>query len=529
MVSCADSPDRGHQESAASAASIEGTVREAGSNKPIAGASVFLVRSLDQLQVRAITDPEGRFALSDLDAGRHVVAVTRDGYVVPNRQSSSGYPFQIKSGERLQNVVLSMIPAGSIAGRVFREDGTPAPRVEIQLLQNFYLLGHPQWSVVGLGGSSRETRISTNDRGEFSAAGVDPGQYVIRFIPRELTIDSRVPGGLSPTPVMYPGVRDVSKATRVEIQAGRETLLKDVRLKNERRAWIRVRVINESGRQLEGFGNWSLKPVNWIGSDYLLVEDRITDSFHEFQPDSAGNYDITATWSSPAGRVTGTARVAFRGADIEVRMPILKPQSKATGRVVLQEAGGEVKPVAGAEVAIGPRISYFARTGPDGAFVIPEVYSGRYQFGYVRGVLPDLFVASVRQGEMDLFKDEMTVEGAEVQLEIVLNPGAAVLEGSIADASGMAVHNALVALVPDPPLRERKDYYGAYRDTRTDQNGMFEIRGITPGTYRAFAWKDAPASAYRNAEFMSPFMRSGTAVTLGLNGKVRVELKALEQ
>ena len=64
------------------------------------------------------------------------------------------------------------------------------------------------------------------------------------------------------------------------------------------------------------------------------------------------------------------------------------------------------------------------------------------------------------------------------------------------------VHNALVALVPESPLKERTDYYGAYKDTRTDQNGEFEIRGITPGSYQAYAWADAPASAYRNAAFM---------------------------
>ena len=56
---------------------------------------------------------------------------------------------------------------------------------------------------------------------------------------------------------------------------------------------------------------------------------------------------------------------------------------------------------------------------------------------------------------------------------------------------------------------------------------MFEIRGITPGDYQAFAWIDAPATAFRNAEFMKPFVGKGTPVKLEREGKATVELEAL--
>ncbi|HET9219615.1 MAG TPA: carboxypeptidase-like regulatory domain-containing protein [Terriglobia bacterium] len=519
LVSCASSPDGGTKENAANTASIEGTVRDAGSNDPIAGANVFVVRGLDQLQVRVLSDAEGRFLLPGLDPGRHTLAVTRDSYVVSNRQEISGYPFQLKSGERLKDVVLPMVHAGSIAGRVFRQDGTPAPRVEVQLLQNLYLMGRLQWSEVTRGGSSRDARITTNDRGEFQATGVDPGSYVIRFAPRELTVESRVPGGVSAVPMLYP---------EVHVQPGRETLLNDVKLKTARRAWVRVSVINQSGESLEGFGSWTFKPQDWIGSNYPLVEDRITDSFHEFQPDSPGVYDITATWSSPGGRLTGTARVHYRGADIDVQMPVTKASAKVTGRIVLRDGTDEARPVAGAEIAIGPRISYFGRTGPDGAFVLPGVYSGRYLLGYVRGLPVDAFVLSAKQGARDLFKEEMVIESGEERLEITGSTGAPVLVGTVTDANGRAIHNALVVLVPDSPLRERKDYYGAFKDTRTDQNGMFEIRGITPGEYQAFAWRGAPSNAFRNAEFMKPFAGKGTPLKLALNGKATADLTLLD-
>jgi len=528
LVSCASQPTDDAPAKTDQTASIEGTVREAGSDIPVAGVSVFLVRTSDQLQIRATTDNEGRFTLQGLNAGRHLVALVREGYVVPGRQEISGYPYRVTEGERVQNAVFRMIPAGTIAGRVFREDGTPANRVEIQLLQQLYVMGQPQWSVVNRGGTSRATRIETNDNGQFRAAGVDPGEYAIRLMPRELTVESRIPGGISPAPIVYPGVRDVSKAELVDVMPGRETLLKDIRLKNERRSWIRITVVNDSGESLEGFGSWTVKPAHWIGTEYPLFEDRIINEVHEIQPDLPGTYDITATWLSPKGRLIGTARVQYRGESVDLKIPIRKGKTKITGHVLMQETGGGTRPLMGAEVAIGPKLPYFARSGPDGSLLFPDVYGGRYQLGFVMGLPSDAFVVSARLGSIDILKEEFVVEGDEMSLEVVVSGGAGVLEGKVADAAGKPVHNGLVAIVPDSPLSERKDYYGAYKETRTDQNGGFEIGGITPGAYQVYAWADAPASIFRNADFMKAFVGKGTRVAMEINGKMKVELSPLQ-
>lgn len=526
LVSCSSQP-KDEKESGKQSASIEGSVREAGTDVPITGVSVFLVRTSDQPQVRTTTDANGRFKLEGLAPGRHLVAVVRDGYVVPGRQEISGYPFRLTEAQHLQNAVIHMIPSGTISGRVFGPDGKPAKRVEVQLLQNLHVMGRQQWSLVNRGGSSRETRVDTNERGEFRALGVDPGQYMIRFVPHEVTVDAVIRGGSSVAPMFYPSSRSVSAAMFVEVNPGRETLLADATLKNERRSWIRVIVVNESGEPLEGFGTWTVKPPDWIGSEYPLIEQRTVNNYHEIQPDAPGTFDIIATWSTPAGPLAGTARVSYQGADMDLKIPVRKAQTRVTGHVLLQEASGMTRPLAGAEVAIGPKISYFARSGPDGAILFPGVYPGRYQLGYVRGLPPDTYVLSTHQGPRDVFKDGVTVEGAEANLDVVVSEGAGVVDGKVMDAQGRPAHNALVALVPESPLRDRTDYYGAYKDTRTDQNGEFEIRGITPGWYQAYAWADAPASAYRDAGFMKGFVGMGTSVRLEAGGKKTVEMKTL--
>jgi hypothetical protein len=310
--------------------------------------------------------------------------------------------------------------------------------------------------------------------------------------------------------------------------AGRETLLKDVQLKDERGGWIRLLVVNETGESLEGLGNWEVRPPGWIGADYVLAEKRVVNQYHEIQPDSSGTYDILATWSTSRGLLGGTTRVEFRGEEIATKMIVRKPEGKLKGIVVLRAVHEPPSPLASIEVAIGPKISYFARSGANGELPFPNLYEGRYQLGYVRGIAQDSFVSSARQGSRDVLRNEVVVGKAAADLAVVVSLGAARVVGKVVDASGQVLHNALVALVPMGQLKERKDYYGAFKDTRTDQKGMFEIRGITPGEYRAYAWIDAPASAFRNEEFMKEFAGKGMKVRVEMGGRVSLELRAVE-
>jgi hypothetical protein len=219
--------------------------------------------------------------------------------------------------------------------------------------------------------------------------------------------------------------------------------------------------------------------------------------------------------------------VDYRKAALNLELPIRKPSGKLTGNVRMQEKGSQ-RPLSGVEVAIGPDISYFGRSRNDGAFSMTEVYEGRYQLGYIRGIPTDSFVVSAIHGSRNALLDGVAIDsGSDAGLEILVSEGAGVLTGKVRDGSGRPVHNALVALVPESPLKDRKDYYGAFKDVRTDQNGDFEIRGITPGSYQAYAWKDVPAGAFRNNDFMRAYGGNGVRVQLDRGSHAKAELKVL--
>lgn len=530
LASCAGKPASENVEvQRHQSAAIDGVVREMGTEVPISGVNVFVIRSSDQPQIHTSTDGDGHFVLEGLDQGRHLVGLVRDGYVVPNRLEISGYPFRVTTGQHLSGVVFHLIPAGTIAGRVVGPDGKPAHQVEVQLLQNVYVMGHEQWSPMNRGGIAKETPIDTNEHGEFRAIGVDPGRYVIRFVPHEVTVESVIPGGTSLTPLLYPGVRDISKAGTVEVKPGKETLLEDVKLVNQKWGWIRIVVVNQSGESLEDIGSWQVKPPGWVGSDYPFVEQRVVNNYHEIQPDAPGAYDITAIWSTVKGPLATKMHADYQGGDVNTKMTLQKPQSSLSGNVVLQEKdGATLRPLTGVEVAIGGDIPYFARSSPEGMLLLPALYPGRYKLGAVRGLPPDTFVLRVAQGGRDVLKEGLNVEKGETNLDVVIGSGAGVLEGNVVDAKGQPVHNALVALVPEGALKERMDYYGAYESAHTDQNGSFNMHGITPGSYQAYAWSTAPASGFRNGEFMKPFAGKGSPVKVVLKGSAKVALKLLD-
>jgi len=529
LASCAAKPAADSVGVKRQSATIEGFVRENGTEVPISGVTVFAVRPSDQPQLHTTTDSDGRFTLEGLDQGRHLIGLVRDGYVVPGRLEISGYPFHLVTGQRVTGVVFHLIPAGTISGRIVGSDGKPANRVEVQLLQKLYLMGHAQWSPVNRGGTSKNTRVETNARGEFRAIGVDPGQYLLRFVPQETPLEGLVVGGKSPSPLLYPGVRDVSKATPIDVKQGRETLLEDVKLVTEERGWIRIVVLNESGESLENFGNWQIKPPGWVGAEYPFVDERVLNNYKEIQPDSPGAFDITATWSTVKGPLAGKLRVNYQGADLMAKITIPKPESTLTGHVVLQQKeGAPPSPLTGVDVAIGPDISYFIRSGPDGVLTLPSLYAGSYKLGAVRGLPPDTYVSRVTQGPRDVLKQGLNVEKGETTLEVVISPGAGVFEGKVVDGKGKPAQNALVALVPEGALKDRADYYGAYQSTRTDQDGEFDIRGITPGSYQAYAWANASAGGFRSDDFMKPFTGKGAPVKLEQNGRAKVDLKILD-
>ena len=101
---------------------------------------------------------------------------------------------------------------------------------------------------------------------------------------------------------------------------------------------------------------------------------------------------------------------------------------------------------------------------------------------------------------------------------------AAVVEGVVADPKGQAVANAVVVAVPETRMRGRVDQY---RQTVSDQNGHFSLRGIRGGTYTLFAWESVDGQAYFNPEFLKSYEGQGKALQLSEGDRKTVQLTVI--
>ena len=104
---------------------------------------------------------------------------------------------------------------------------------------------------------------------------------------------------------------------------------------------------------------------------------------------------------------------------------------------------------------------------------------------------------------------------------MILSKSGAVVSGTVKSASGVRLSDAVVAIVPDSPLRNSGMHY---RSAISDINGRFELRGIAPGDYHLFAWEDLPGAAYLSAEFMRKYEENGTPVHIDKTEQVSVDV-----
>src|SRR5262245_47529558 len=146
------------------------------------------------------TNETGSFKLDNVEPGTYSVTVSKDGYVfIPKGQPRV---ITVSTGSTTAGLTFKLVRAGVITGRVLNADGDPLRGASIQVVP-----WHPK---------KRRTNASayatTDDRGEYRAYGITPGDYTIVVIwqgeaeYRDLEIQEpqERPGGTYPA-TYYPG------------------------------------------------------------------------------------------------------------------------------------------------------------------------------------------------------------------------------------------------------------------------------------------------------------------------------------
>jgi protocatechuate 3,4-dioxygenase beta subunit len=163
----------------AGSASIAGTVIVAGSGQPARRARVNLSSSEPRLSLSKATDDQGRFAFTDLPAGRYSLSASKAGHVTASfgqhRPGRPGTPIQLADGQQFQ-AHLQMPRGGAITGILLDEHGEATPGILVRAMRWTLTSGERRLQPAGSG--------STDDRGIYRVYGLQPGEYVVCATPR---------------------------------------------------------------------------------------------------------------------------------------------------------------------------------------------------------------------------------------------------------------------------------------------------------------------------------------------------------
>ena len=159
----------------------------------------------------------------------------------------------------------------------------------------------------------------------------------------------------------------------------------------------------------------------------------------------------------------------------------------------------------------------------DGTFTLTGVTPGEYRLTVnPRGM--GGYVKYARYGSIDALNPPFHISGPG-QLDIVISPNAGSVDAVIRIDANKTFPDATVALVPDPPRRQRFDLYYA---AATDDSGRVHLDTVAPGDYRIFAWDDVPADSWQDPDFIRTYEHLGKPVRIIEGTREHVELDLIE-
>jgi hypothetical protein len=522
---------------------LEGIVVDAESGKPLAGITVMPPWP----STWPPPPPNGPawFRSVQTDSDGHFL---RDDIFGHNGQASVGFyytdedyqylPVTIAPGQYLANIVIRMRQlkpkTGLITGRVVDKNGRGTVNVQVELyrpdtLDRIY---------------DKSTR--TDDRGEFRLYGLKPNRYIVGFSAGLNILQANSAAASSLPALLYPGVGEVSRAEAVDVENGKEVRLKDTVMGPVRLGKLRVHIINLGQPAKDG--------LMGTGDGFSPVHiDADADFWREYSPMRPGPLPFVVRWTPPGSPASiYSTTISFDGTEQSLEVDLSRIHGVLSIRTLIEQADGSTVPFTSTtkpniglksrssddrEVNIRsaaenlPEMYYRGRMklGPDGSADFTDLIMGSYNLDQL-DLPPSLYMASARQGDRDALADGIEISSQPSILELHLRQGAAVLRGKVSDSHGRPAHGAFVFLIPESTQGEGHRI-GTWLVDATDQDGHFEIPGIVPGRYRAYAafgvnwWGVGDHTlTYVDPNFVATFRDNAVPVTLEENSELMRDL-----
>jgi 5-hydroxyisourate hydrolase-like protein (transthyretin family) len=478
---------------------IEGTVVDSVSGAPVSGASVQ-IENAGKTPYQAVSDAQGAFRIEGVADGAYTAFALKAGFQTVQDEAARR-PFRVVAGLDAVHLKLALIPRGRIAGHVLDSDNDPAAGSDVWLLQ----------------GNGNGLTATADAAGGFSFE-VAPGSYYLSARPPSQFAPPAAVGDqhYAWSKTWFPGVTQAGEAQKIVARPGAELAGQDIKLRAVNAYAIRGRISETNG---DPAPKLSVKVTRADDLMQPLVRTAISakDGSFEFADVYDGNWRLTSEQSGDVVLQAFSA-VSIAGHDAEDVELRLNPPFSVPVEFALQTADTMLK-IPG-RAFLGPEAGGF---NPGGAIdkdgTIGGVYPGRYQVNFLPPA--GYYAASITLGDREILGQTVEINSGSVPIRIVYKADGGTIRGTVEDCG-----SATIAVTPEDPAIERGNL-GFAPFARCADDGHFEIHGLPPGRYYAFALPqlDDDKSAFWSS--LPSLINKAVTVEVTAGQIATVELKVL--
>jgi hypothetical protein len=525
-------------------ATVEGAVINAQNSRTIPRASVVLqrMRGVGSKSVRA--DGNGHFLFQHVEPGQYKLKAERQGFYADESRREYQPVIEVAAGQSLKDVPVRLMPTAVVAGEIVDEYNDPLQNVDVKLMASRTRLGRMYLAPA--------SHAVTDDRGQYRISGLRPGKYYVVAEMQSKAIKDNIltnaakgvldqinaaktgkqfkmqlpPVSPDPPftypPLFYPATGDFHQAQPLVLNPGDEVEANFV--------FTSMPLVSITGRVTNGMtggpaGSASVAAywTEYMDSDGLPARVFPEDGRFEIKGVAPGTYILRASFAEKGEAYSGdqTVVVGPHGAQ-NVEIAAL-PDFAASGHVSL--AGNLPNPMGRVLVEfVGAGLLPSVRASanyPEFKFEAQLRQEKRY-YANVRNLREDYYLKSVAISGHEMPVDNIVVSGRRGNLELVLSPNGAEIDGMLFDEQEQPARGSIL-LVPDlpdpgPPELLRRAY--------ADSTGKFSFRGVRPGTYRIVALESTEVNEELNQpDFARRVAARGESIIVEESGRYLVNAR----
>ena len=506
----------------APSASVHGTVTNAATGSGLLKAYLSLMPvagGRDKATYAVVTDDQGAFAIENVAPGNYHLDAECAGFLDANyggaQSDETSVELRLSAGDKLTGIDLKMTPQAVLSGRVLDQDGDPWPHVYISVFHSVWKKGRRQIEPASYSGPPE-----ADDRGEFRLTGFAPGRYYVLATPESEWEKLHHPDVNHQPAVVeqatwYPSAPDVESAAPIVVTAGQQLNGLDIRVRLDARSSSNLRIVGKvTGLQdipaspnsvFGGRGIWASRASTAVGEDKRYHGTIQPDGSFAIVGVPSGTYDIWIAQDIPSTPL-GRAIVEVGAHDVEdVSIALHAPQT-LQGLVRIEGSEGAAPPRVSIDLEAIDLFSLdrFAIPKDAGGFEFPGLGLGSYRVSVNNSARRQMYLKSIRYGNAESADGTFTLASYGVPLEVVFSTKGARLSGTVTGKASMPQ----VILIPDDTARREHETLAAV----FDQNGVFSIESIPPGSYKLYAFENLPEGIWLDPDFLKEIDSTGAAI-----------------